>query len=229
MFRGVVVGLVTDNKDPEGLHRVKVKYPVETDSPSSSWVRVASPMAGKGRGLVILPDIDTEVLIAFGGRGAEPYVLGGLYNGGEDTPDTYANEDGNDDHRRFWSRGSHWLDFDDTSGDEHVRLTCTSESKAIEQDLDATNKTVTIKIAKDFKWEAVERITLKCKDFSLKTDSGAKASAGDALVFASSSSADVKASGTLTLKGSTVDLNQGSGGSTTSAPSAPSAKHPPEH
>ena len=63
MINGSVVGIVLDNRDPSGLHRVKVRFPVD-DGVDSSWCRIASPMAGADRGLVILPDIGTEVLAA---------------------------------------------------------------------------------------------------------------------------------------------------------------------
>lgn len=37
---GVAVGLVTNNQDPEGLGRVKVKYPWLGDDDESYWARL---------------------------------------------------------------------------------------------------------------------------------------------------------------------------------------------
>ena len=31
MMNGVVIGIVTDNADPDKMHRVKVEYPVDAD------------------------------------------------------------------------------------------------------------------------------------------------------------------------------------------------------
>ena len=60
---GVVVGIVTNNQDPEGQGRVKVKFPWLSDDAESSWARVASPLAGADRGLFILREVNDEVLV----------------------------------------------------------------------------------------------------------------------------------------------------------------------
>jgi uncharacterized protein involved in type VI secretion and phage assembly len=52
---GVAVGIVTNNKDPEGLGRVKVAFPWLSDADESDWARVAAPMAGKDRGATFCP------------------------------------------------------------------------------------------------------------------------------------------------------------------------------
>ncbi|MFN7143834.1 MAG: phage baseplate assembly protein V, partial [Myxococcota bacterium] len=104
MINGIVVGIVVDNVDPDKMGRVKVNFPVDGETPpESTWVRMIWPMAGKLRGWVILPDVGTEVVVGYAYRTMSPYVLGAVYNGGDDKPKVYANEDGNDDHRRFWS------------------------------------------------------------------------------------------------------------------------------
>lgn len=174
MINGIVVGLVIDNKDPDQMARVKVKFPVDHESPpESTWVRMMWPMSGKKRGWVILPDIGTEVVIGFAFRTLTPYVLGGVYNGDADKPKPYANEDENDDHRRFWSRNSHWIDFDDTEGAERIELKSTSENNAIYQEAHAAQKVLTTKVDKNFIVEAKETISLKCMDFKLEASASA--------------------------------------------------------
>ena len=61
----MVCALVIDNVDPENLGRVKVKYPYFPDAPESYWVRVITPMAGRERGWVSLPEVGDEVLVSF--------------------------------------------------------------------------------------------------------------------------------------------------------------------
>ncbi len=61
-INGVVVGIVTNNKDPEDLGRVRVKFPWLSNEDESNWARIGSLMAGKERGIFILPEIDDEVL-----------------------------------------------------------------------------------------------------------------------------------------------------------------------
>ncbi|MDO8673632.1 MAG: VgrG-related protein, partial [Dehalococcoidia bacterium] len=77
----VVVAIVTNNKDPQNLGRVKLKYPWLSDKDESDWARLALPGAGKDRGVSWVPDIGDEVLVAFGhGDINIPYVLGGLWS-----------------------------------------------------------------------------------------------------------------------------------------------------
>ncbi len=86
-FYGVVVGIVTNNQDPDKLGRVKVKFPWLSDGEESYWARVAVPMAGAARGTYVLPDVEDEVLVAFDrGDMAVPYIIGGLWNGKDKPP-----------------------------------------------------------------------------------------------------------------------------------------------
>lgn len=101
---GVVCGVVTDNKHPEGHYRVKVKFPwiSSTDAGDkedfiSSWARVTTNMAGGGRGFYCLPEPDDEVLISFiHGDIRLPVVVGALWNDMDKMPvgnDTSPNKD----------------------------------------------------------------------------------------------------------------------------------------
>src|SRR5688500_942572 len=64
-YVGVAIGLVTDNADPNGVGRVKVKLPWLADSIASPWARLAVPGGGPNRGLFFVPEVNDEVLIAF--------------------------------------------------------------------------------------------------------------------------------------------------------------------
>ena len=75
---------VTDNNDPEGLGRVKVKYNWASGSTTSDWMRMIQPHSGSGKGFYFIPEIDEEVLVGFeGGNAQNPYVLGAQYNGSQ--------------------------------------------------------------------------------------------------------------------------------------------------
>ena len=93
MLGGLTIGVVTNNADPDGLNRVKMKLPYLSDTLETGWARVLQPGAGKGRGWNVLPEVDDEVLVGFEhGDIDHPYVLGGLVNGTDKPP--YLGADG---------------------------------------------------------------------------------------------------------------------------------------
>ncbi|EST36975.1 hypothetical protein N566_15435 [Streptomycetaceae bacterium MP113-05] len=78
---GLVNGTVTDTKDPDGLGRVKVRFPWLSDEYASGWARTAQA-AGTGGGAAFIPEVGDEVLVGFEqGHLDRPYVLAALYNG----------------------------------------------------------------------------------------------------------------------------------------------------
>jgi phage protein D len=79
---GVVVGVVTNNQDPDALGRVRVRYPVLGDDHEGWWARITAPAAGARRGLLMTPQVDDEVLLAFEhGDEEHPYVVGSVWSG----------------------------------------------------------------------------------------------------------------------------------------------------
>jgi uncharacterized protein involved in type VI secretion and phage assembly len=139
-IHGMVVGVVTNAKDPDSLARVKLKFPWLADDYESDWVPILQAGAGAGRGLVVVPEVDDEVLVAFDhGDVRRPYVLGSLYNG-KDKPGLsgYAASDGSVAKRGFVSRTGHTLVFLDDEQAPGITLT-TNKKLCIElKDADTT-------------------------------------------------------------------------------------------
>jgi phage protein D len=80
--RRIVVGVVTNNDDPEKRARVRVRYPTLSDDHEGWWARVVAPGAGGARGLLSLPEVGDEVLVVFEHESEQhPYVLGSVFNG----------------------------------------------------------------------------------------------------------------------------------------------------
>jgi uncharacterized protein involved in type VI secretion and phage assembly len=78
----LVLGVVTNNNDDQGMGRVRVKYPALGDEFEGAWARIASVGAGADRGVMMMPQPGEEVLIGFEhGDTTRPYVLGSLFNG----------------------------------------------------------------------------------------------------------------------------------------------------
>lgn len=83
-----VIGIVTDNKDPDKLLRVKVKFPTLSAQDTTWWIPVVSYGAGKERGWFFLPEVNDEVLVAFEhGDINRPVVIGALWNGKDKPPE----------------------------------------------------------------------------------------------------------------------------------------------
>ena len=49
-MKGVVIGIVTNNNDPEKIGRMKVTFPWLSEDNETDWVRMASLMAGQSNG-----------------------------------------------------------------------------------------------------------------------------------------------------------------------------------
>ena len=82
----LVLGIVTNNDDPDKLGRVRVRYPALGQKAEGAWARIAAHSAGNGRGALMLPVVGEEVLVGFEHDDTtRPYVLGSLFNG-QDTP-----------------------------------------------------------------------------------------------------------------------------------------------
>ena len=163
-IEGVMVGVVTNIKDPDGMGRVRVRFPVRESNDDSNWARIATLMAGKGRGSFFLPEVGDEVLVAFEQGDAEhPYVIGGLWNGKDAPPE--KNSDGKNNIRTFRSRsgheilfnddseskqekvviksnGGHVITLDDSAGSEKIEIKDKTGSNSIK--IDANQKAITI-------------------------------------------------------------------------------------
>ncbi len=160
-FYGITVGIVTNNKDEEGMGRVKVKFPWLFDKDESYWARVLTPMAGKERGFYFLPEIDDEVLVAFAhGDISSPYILGALWNGQDKPPE--LNSDGKNNLRMIKSRSGHQIILDDTENAEKIIIRDSTQKNQIV--IDSKNNGISIQVEKDIAIVAKGKISIKSSD-----------------------------------------------------------------
>ncbi len=200
---GVVSALIANNKDPEGLGRVKVKFPWLTEESESDWAKIVSFMAGKERGGFFLPEVGDEVLVAFEQGDIDcPYVIGALWNG-EDKP-SESNSDGKNNIRKITSRSGHEIIFNDdnegkkekieihTNAGHKVVLDDTSGKEMI-QIIDKTgkNKMTIDSVKNSVNVESAMELKIKSNIIEIEADS----------------MMTLKAGATLTLKGAIVKIN----------------------
>ena len=194
---GVVVGVVTNNKDPDKLGRLKVRFPWLSEENESHWARLATLMAGEDRGTVFFPEVGDEVLIAFEhGDIRFPYVIGALWNG-VDTP-PHDNADGANNLRLIKSRSGHVIQLDDTSGSEKIEIIDSSGSNRIV--INTADNTITIAADADITIQSQRgALQLSGNGIELKSQAGVRIEA--------SQNVDVQAGAQLNLKGALVNIN----------------------
>jgi len=129
------------------------------------------------------------VLVAFEhGDVNRPYVLGALWNGVDKPPLT--NGDGKNNVRLIQSRSGHKIVLDDTSGSEKIEIKDKTGKNSIVWDTSSN----TIKVTTD-------------KDITLTAPQGKISLEAQEVAIKSSANTSLEASGTMTVKGATVNIN----------------------
>ncbi|TMQ06869.1 MAG: phage tail protein [Deltaproteobacteria bacterium] len=200
-----VIGIVTDNKDPSKLGRVKLKIPILSEQDTTYWCPIIMLGAGKNRGWFFIPEKDDEVLVMFEhGDLNRPLVVGALWNGKDKPPD--KNPGGNP-RRVIKSRLGNKITFDDDKEqliieDGVQKGKITIDAKANKITIEAIDGDVCFQTPKD-------DMTIVAKSIELTAKTNLEIHAGDAMAWGAGGSATIKSSST-TLSGSKVNTNCGS-------------------
>ena len=214
-IHGVAVGIVTDNEDPKGLGRVKLRFPWRDADDESHWARIAAGMAGNEYGTYFLPEIDDEVLVAFeNGDIHTPFVIGSLWNGTQKPPQT--NSDGQNDIRELRSRSDHVIAFDDaddgsitirTSGGNEIVIDDSGSSETIRLcDGDANNSITLDSSSGTVAIDADSELSLSAPTIALDGDS-IELSGRKGITISGKGPIDIDSKATLSAAGSMVDIN----------------------
>ncbi|NPC44587.1 hypothetical protein HOO61_19145 [Nocardioides sp. zg-1230] len=141
-YHGVYPALVSDLVDPDSLGRVGVSFPWLGDDGADvrAWATLCTPYADDEQGLLILPEVGSQVVVAFeAGNLRRPYVLGSTWNGKERLP---RDPERANNIRLLRSRADSKLEFDDSAGSAKVRITMASGHEIT---LDDATQEVTVK------------------------------------------------------------------------------------
>ena len=196
LIRGLAIGVVAENQDPEGLGRVRITFKWRENPDKSYWARVAVPMAGKGRGIWFLPEVGDEVLVACDAeRISHPYVIGSLWNGKDKPPET--NSDGRNDIRKIRSRSGHEIIFDD-GAQGRIDIHLSDNKRKVVLDPDG------ILISDD----SGNQIEIKSSPGTISIKSNTKLSIQSNVIdIKANASMTLQATGTLTIQGALVKIN----------------------
>jgi phage protein D/phage baseplate assembly protein gpV len=165
VMQGLAVARV-NQVDAQG--RVTLLFPWLAPDYVSDWVRVASPMAGKGHGLYLPLQVDDEVLVAFEqGDIDRPFVLGGVWNASAEPPDLQqgasasGSKEGAKRQYALRSPGGLALWFDDKA-----RRIVLGDGEKNQLIIDAEAGSLSLKVARDLVLEGAGALTLKCGELS---------------------------------------------------------------
>ena len=200
-INGLVVGIITNNNDPQRLGRVKIHFPWLSDNNETDWTRIATIMGGKERGTFFLPEVEDEVLVGFENDDFDrPYVIGSVWSKEDSPPET--NADGKNNIRKIRSRSGHEIIFDDSDGKELVNIHTNANHTILLDDNPGSAKVV---------------ISDKTGNNSIQIDSNQNSITISSLLnlkikatnieIEASGMMTIKAGATLTIKGALVSIN----------------------
>ena len=115
-YFGLYPAFVTNLVDSDNLGRIEVSLPwlgSDGNQDVRAWATLCSPYADNNQGLEILPEVGSQVLVAFeAGNVRRPYIIGAAWNGKESLPNT---PDAANNLRVWQSRSGSRLEFDDST------------------------------------------------------------------------------------------------------------------
>jgi uncharacterized protein involved in type VI secretion and phage assembly len=163
----------------------------------SDWARLVTLMAGPERGAFFRPEVGDEVLVAHEFRDPRrPYVLGSVWSSADVPPPDDGDAEANN-WRFIRSRAGHIVKLNDKSGQETIEIEDKDRARRIV--IDAANG----------------KIRVECDDGDIEVTASGTVKVVADTVEVEASTVSVKASGemtleaagTMTIKGSTVNIN----------------------
>lgn len=217
---GLTIGIVTANdSDPLGMSRVKVKLPYLSNDLEVGWARVVSPGAGRRRGMLAMPEVDDEVLVGFEhGDARRPYVLGGLWNGVDPTPDATSEvvDNGSVATRSFTTRLGHRMAYYDDHPTHKNSIVIELGNKSVKLRLHETDgieiahaDDVPIKLTSQRASIVLDTggdIVLKGTNIVLEAQGDVKLTANGSLTASANATASMSGRAKAEVKGAAVDV-----------------------
>jgi Rhs element Vgr protein len=225
-IRGLQTGVVKKiDQDPSGAYRVQVTLPLVQSSPNSVWARLANPYSSNAIGMTFYPEIGDEVIVGFMNEDPRfPIILGSVYSSKFAPP--YPPDDKNkikglktkskieltfDDEDKIVTLktpGGHVLVMDDKQGS--ISITDSNKNSMVFGKegitIDSASK-IAITAKTDISITATGNLSLKATQNASCEGLQIDLKAQTTLSAQGQASAELKASGAVTVKGALVQIN----------------------
>jgi phage protein D len=206
---GVVVAVVNSINDPQNRGRVRVSYPWMDNTLKSGWARVAAVGAGNQRGLLWMPEVNDEVLVAFElGDFNRPYIIGSLWNGKDQPPIGWSEavKGGKSEVRMIKTREGHIIKLVDGPGDKYIEIVDATQGTTIK--LDANTKKLSIDSKDEISVSTNTNMKINTTgNMEIVSQGNVKINAMGNVEVRGTGNVDVNATGQLNLRGSIVNIN----------------------
>jgi uncharacterized protein involved in type VI secretion and phage assembly len=173
IIQGMIIGLVIDNEDPEGLGRIKVSFPLSNGNIISNWARLVSFSAGPDRGAMFLPQRDDEVLVGFlFGKISMPYIIGALWNGQALPP---LKDIQQQNVNCIKTKSGNTITLDDTEDNQKIIIQDRNDNQI---KIDSATNTITIMSNSNININCKERLTIDASELVINVDGSASINVG---------------------------------------------------
>lgn len=210
MNKKVFIAKVSDNQDPDNLHRVKITFTNENEV-VTDWAQVLSYNAGDDNGIYSLPDVDEQVVvISLDERNSRYCVLGSIWSSEvkppktEENSDADLNQDGKNSLHFIKTKAGNMLIFDDTESKEKIQI-ITAEGKS-KIEFSNEDELINIETETDLQLTAKKAISINAEEIEITSKKQFNISA-DEFQTKISKELSINADKDITLKGSGIALN----------------------
>ena len=200
-------GIVSDNKDPECLGRLRVQLPLVGGGTISPWYQTLNMWVAQEQGIWCLPDIGTQVLVCFPyGNRSQGLVLGCIYDMNHRPPKTSPS---NSAESYLWQTKAHRLELIDEDGKEGIHIeTAKGQIRCVltkENGIEVVNELGDINIK-------CRKLTIESgENLDLVSEKGTTLTSEDAMSIKTKKNTTITSDKEITVKGKKIKMSGSKG------------------
>ncbi len=198
------LAIVKDNRDPERIGRIRVRFSWMPNDQMSQWISVNTPYVHESRGVFFVPTVNCAVLINFEGGDIErPYCHGAFFSKAA-CPDESWTGNFNESEAKIHAirtYSGNTIEFHDSEGGEKIRIYDANGKNEIV--LDSANGILKIRGNGDIQIQAGGKLKMSANEIEINADSNIKVKAGATL---DQSATDIKSAATAGQEVSGVNI-----------------------